>query len=163
MRRILLPAGFAVAVGLLPLTSSPTSAAVFSVGPPSGSFVNESVCMDVEGNNPAPGTPVIAFECHAGPNQQFQLAGETIYALAGQRCLAALPTASPFSFTIVSDVCGNPASLRRFDYFINGQIEVIGAPPGTVAICIDAGNMQNFTQLTGTVCSFGDTQDWQIK
>jgi hypothetical protein len=130
MRWIFSTAGFAVIICFSTIAASPTQAAVLSVGARSGSFVNQSVCMDVEGNNPAPGTPVIAFQCHAGPNQQFQLA-----------------------FT------GPPGS--------NGQIFV--EAPGFVG-CLDAGNMQNGTQLvfvaeSASSCAAvsNNSQQWQIK
>jgi hypothetical protein len=174
MRWIFSTVGFAVIICFSTIAASPTQAAVLSVGPPSGSFVNESVCMDVEGNNPAPGTPVIASECHAGPNQQFQLAfagrespvgnnGWTLYALAAQRCVTLVPTASPESFTVVSDVCKQPSgpqsNFQAFVYF-NGQIETV--TPAFVG-CLDAGNMQNGTQLVTAPCNGSDSQQWQIK
>jgi hypothetical protein len=63
-------AGVIAGVGLLTFDAAPINAAVFSVGAP-----ENAVCMDVEYNSTAAGTPVIAYDCHAGPEQQFEFAG----------------------------------------------------------------------------------------
>jgi hypothetical protein len=31
--------------------------------------------------------PVVAWRCNAAPNQQFELSGQTIFALGGLKCL----------------------------------------------------------------------------
>jgi hypothetical protein len=62
-------AGVIAGVGLLTSDASPINAAVFSVGPPEN--VLNLVCMNVRYNSTAAGTPVIAYDCHAGPEQQF--------------------------------------------------------------------------------------------
>src|SRR5262245_35285295 len=68
---------------------SPASAAVFTVGslssPSNGGGGN--VCMDVRGASLNLPTQVVVFDCHASPNQQFELSGATIYAMGGTRCI----------------------------------------------------------------------------
>ena len=150
------------AVSLSTLDTSLTRAAVFSVGQPDGSIGN-TVCMDVSGNNlginsdgSVTGVPVIVYDCHAGPNQQFQWAGphgNNIFALSGQRCLAVLGSPP----VVVSSLCVLEAFEEQFIYQ-DGQI--INLESGE---CLDATDLQNFTQLVANNCDGSATQQWQIK
>jgi hypothetical protein len=77
----------ALASGVVSLFGSlPANTAVLSVGPANGTG-GGFVCADVRGGNIAIPTPVEAYDCHAGPNQQYEFNGRTIYALGGLRCL----------------------------------------------------------------------------
>ena len=59
MRWTFVTAALAIAgVGVLTFGTSPTEAAVFSVGPSIGSIGN-TTCMDVSGNDPNPGAEVL--------------------------------------------------------------------------------------------------------
>ncbi len=164
--------GSVITVGLLTIAAPPTEAAVFSVGPPSGSYVNEDVCMDVQGNSLGISgglpVPVIAFNCHAGPNQQFQFAGTKIYAMAAQRCVGVQIDLTHAFYPVVSEPCGSPGSTEDF-FYSNGMIMTVeklpGPPPsGTLErMCFDAGSLQNYTQLIAAPCSGSNSQQWQIK
>lgn len=155
-----------IGVGLLTFDALPTEAAVFSVGPAENGLTNNK-CMDVSGNSLTPGTPVQVYDCHAGPNQQFQWAsppavpgaqipqGLIIYALSGQRCL----TVAADGIRIESQ--GNceqtPIPRREFNYD-NGQIKNVNGS------CLDAGDMANGTQLELASCdNTAPSQQWQIK
>jgi hypothetical protein len=164
MRRIFTAAAIAITgVGLLAFDASPTEAAVFAVGPVTGS-VAANTCMDVAANNPAAGTPVIAFPCHAGPNQQFQFDGTSIYTMAAQLCLGAEPAGTPASgqplALLFSEVC-NGSVGQQFSYQ-NGQIvSALTIPPSTPLCLVGVAG----SQLTLEPCGGSDEADeqWEIK
>ena len=157
MRWIFAGVAFAVAgASLLAFDSSPTKAAVVSVGggfgPPFGGFT----CGDVAGGNIASGTKVQAWDCLAGPNQQFEFYGPTIYTLGGQRCLDVVGAGTAPGTNVWSYTCnGTVAQQWTYD---NGQIRY---PHG--GLCLDAGNMGNGTQLHVNTCNGSNSQTWQIK
>jgi hypothetical protein len=160
MRWIFAAAAVAITgLGLLTLDGSPTEAAIFSVGPPNGSTGN-FVCMDVSGNSLTPGTPVIAYDCHAGPNQQFQFAGprgRTIYAESGQTCLDVQGAAFADGTLVQSFTC-NGTVAQQFLY--DGRIVNFR---GELFKCLDAGDRANLTQLVINTCDGSPSQQWQIK
>jgi Ricin-type beta-trefoil lectin domain len=157
MRWIFAGAAFAVAgASLLAFNSSPIKAAVVSVGggfgPPFGGFT----CADVDGGNITPGTKVQAWDCLAGPNQQFEFYGPTIYTLGGQRCLDVVGAGTAPGTNVWSYTCnGTVAQQWTYD---NGQIRY---PHG--GLCLDAGNLGNGTQLHVNTCNGSNSQTWQIK
>lgn len=172
-------AGLAIAVGLLMIAAPPTEAAVVTVGishPPQN--LNADTCMDVFGNDLGVfdgiinSVPVIAFGCHAGPNQQFQFQGSTIYAMGAQRCLGwitALPSHREPLFLIESMPCDN--GLNQQFLYEQGQIVIASPVPGGGLRCIEAEDMQLGTRLTARPCGaplVGSgppvaSQQWQIK
>jgi hypothetical protein len=131
-------------------------AAVLSVGggfgPPFGGFT----CADVGGGNIAAGTTVQAWDCLAGPNQQFEVYGETIYTLGGQRCLDVAGAGTAPGTRVQSYTC-NGTVAQKWNY-VNGAIVY---PNGS--LCLDAGNMSNGTQLIVNACNASNSQSWQIK
>jgi hypothetical protein len=168
---------------------SPTNAAVVTVGPPEN--VSNVVCMDVRYNSTAAGTPVIAYDCLAGPEQQFVFAGPdcltqtsftactqypknvppgtTIYTVPSNL----VPTESASSFNCL-DVSGagtangtpiisNPCNGGVNQQFIynNGQIVVYTSINSPK--CLDATDMANFTQIIINDCTSSASQQWQIK
>jgi hypothetical protein len=161
MRWIFAAAAVAITgVGVLTLGGSPTAAAVFSVGPPDGAAGN-FVCMDVSGNSPTPGTPVIAYDCHAGPSQQFQFAGPrgtTIYAESGQTCLDVQGAAFTDGTPVQSFTCNGTVAQQ----FLYGAGRILNFR-GELFKCLDAGDMANSTQLVINTCDGSPSQQWQIK
>jgi hypothetical protein len=107
--------------------SPPAHAAVLSVSDPTTSY-GGYVCADVSAGSlgTPPGNPVKvqAWDCHAGPNQQYELNGTTIYALGGQRCLTVnWPTQQvPPGTTVVSIPCNGSVGVQPWVYFPNGEI-----------------------------------------
>jgi hypothetical protein len=156
-----------LAIGLLTFMTLPTGAAVVTVGvsnPPEN--LDQSTCMDVQGNNPTPGTVVIAYMCHAGPNQQFQFQGTTIYAMGATRCLEAdliSPGPTPLAdhIEITSQVCSG-AGNQQFSYE-NGQIQTTVTAPeqGPPPFCL-SGTLGS--QLGAQPCIVNTANEqWQIK
>jgi ricin-type beta-trefoil lectin protein len=116
------------------------------------------LCADVAAANLTPNTPIIAWSCHAGQNQQFELVGFTIYALGGQRCVAATgitPGAPVVSISCVS------TPLQAW-YYNNGQFINVASTAFTAqsALCLDATNP---AQLVVNNCNGSPGQNWQIK
>ena len=95
MRGTFVAVAIAIAgAGLSTFLASSAEAAVLSAGVTANSTTGAvnppfggNMCADVAGGNPAAGTKVQVFGCHAAPNQQFELNGRTIFAMGGQRCL----------------------------------------------------------------------------
>ena len=75
------------------LGSSAALAAVLSFGTFPGGVFGGQNCADVQAASLAASTPVNAFNCTAGPNQQFEFSGKTIYAARVRITLAC--SASP--------------------------------------------------------------------
>jgi hypothetical protein len=167
-------------MSLLTLDASPTEAAVFSNGNPANGLIN-TTCMDVSGNDPNPGAEVLSADCHAGPNQQFQWAGNLIFAESGQTCLAltgnsGLPLVPPVS--VHTAVC-DPTDVKQQFFYRSGRIQSttsIGCTPGPSGcppqqdfpLCLDAPgiiNAANQTPLRAAPCNntLIMTESWQIK
>ena len=178
-------AGVIAGVGLLTSDASPINAAIFTVGPP-----DDLVCMNVRYNSTAAGTPVIAFDCLAGPEQQFEFAGPdcvthtsfsaceqypknvppgtTIYTVPSNP-----PTASASYFNCLdvegagtangTPVISNPCNGSVNQQFIyqNGQIVVYTSINSPK--CLDATDMANFTQIIINDCTASASQQWHIK
>ncbi len=119
-------------------------------------------CADVQNASLTPDTPIQAYDCHAGPNQQFELVGFTIYALGGQTCVAAssIVAGSP----VVSTTCA-PKPQQTW-YYYNGQVISLAVPLGSAVgeeLCLDAGNANNGSQLVINTCNGSPGQNWQFK
>jgi hypothetical protein len=150
-----------VGAGFLTIGASRTEAAVLSVGQAYGPPFGGSTCADVAGNNLAAGTPVQAWDCLAGPNQQFELYGYTIYTLGGRLCLDAVGGGTTPGTKVQSYPCitGDQA---QWWYYWEGQIK--NAHSGPVGdLCLDAGDMNNGRQLVINRCEGYPSQQWQIK
>ena len=171
MRRSFMAAAIVIAeVGLSTFGASPTEAAVFAVGPPSDGFASAGTCMDVFRNNPAARTQVIAFDCHAGPNQQFQFIGsgvssltcptcQNIYTMAGQRCLQMTPSQTGGPPIATSEDCQPNLPAQSFRYQ-GGRIITVGITAGMFCLAM----VQIDSPLVFTPCIAGDpNQQWQIK
>jgi Ricin-type beta-trefoil lectin domain len=165
MRKTFLVAAVAMTGAcLLAIGASPTKAAILTVGAGLGPPYGGGTCADVRDANLAPGTPVQAFQCLGGPNQQFEIYGGTIYTLGGQMCLDVRGGGTAPGTPVDSYTCnGTPA--QQWDNFYGLLVYVHGN------LCLDAGNMENSTQLVVNTCNFNSTsqgwqsnsQQWQIK
>jgi Ricin-type beta-trefoil lectin domain len=143
------------AIGIGIFSAVPTGAAVLSTGAPNGPYGGYA-CADVAGANIAAETRIQAWDCHAGPNQQYQLEGITIYALGGQRCMD-VAFAGTADGTIVWSYPCNGTGAQQW-YYYRGQLVNIHAGK-----CLDAGNATNGTQLVIRTCNSSNSQQWQIK
>jgi hypothetical protein len=162
MRKIFLTAA-AVAMtgaGLLAFDASPTEAAVLSVGGGFGPPFGGLTCADVSGGSLSfsgtTGTKVQAWDCLAGPNQQFEFYGLTVFTVGGQRCLDVHLAGTAPGTPVQSYPCNGTVAQQW--YYFKGEIFY---PHG--GLCLDAGNMANGTQLTVKVCNHSNSQFWQIK
>ena len=108
---------------------------------------------------------MIAYDCHAALNQQFELMGSPreshIYALGGIRCLDTdgnTPNAH-----VVSKPCSSTTATQNWSYG-SGLIINYGAWYGGEYLCLDAGNLADNTRLTLQLCGYNEPgQNWQIK
>jgi hypothetical protein len=180
-------AGVIAGVGLLTFDASPINAALFAVGPNGGTNL---VCMDVLDDNTAAGTPVIAYDCHNGDDQQFEFGGpDCVMQTASAACqqyprnvppgttiytvpsnLGPTESASHFNCLTVSGagtangtpVISNPCNGGVNQQFIynNGQILVYESISSPK--CLDATDMANFTQIIINDCTSSPSQQWQI-
>jgi hypothetical protein len=136
-------------------------AAVLSVGsasnPFGAPFSGYYYCADVSAGSLAYPNKVQAWPCHAGPNQQFELLGETIYALGGQRCLDVQNAATAAGTPVNSYTCNGSASQKW--YYWNGQIINLNGDQ----YCLDATSMTTGTHLVINPCNDSTSQQWQIK
>jgi hypothetical protein len=155
MGQVVLAFTFAVACGFAVLTAPGAHAAMLTFGPPSQPFGGFG-CADVAGGVIASGTPIVAYDCHGAPNQQFEFNHYTIYALGAQRCLDALGNGQLPGTKVVSAIC-NHTTGQAWTY-IGGEIINIGKN-----LCLDAGNGANGTQLVINTCNLWHSQEWQIK
>jgi non-reducing end alpha-L-arabinofuranosidase len=131
-------------------------AAVLSVGSASNPFNGGYVCADVSGGGISSGNKVQAWDCHAGPNQQYEFLDETIYTLGGQRCLDVFAGGTAAGSKVDSAICNGTAAQKWFYEF--GQIYNPNSEK-----CLDATNMANGTQLVINPCDGSASQYWQIK
>jgi len=183
-------AGVIVGVGLLTSGASPINAAVFSAGPPEN-IVTNLACMNVRYNSTAAGTPVIAYDCHAGPEQQFEFAGPDCVTQTSFSACAQYPKNVPPGTTIYT-VPSNPVPTESASYFNCLDVSEAGTANGTPVIsypcnggvnqqfiykngqivvytsintpkCLDATDMANFTQIIINDCTTSASQQWQIK
>ena len=125
-------AGVIAGVGLLTSDASPISAAVFSVGPQEN-FAVQGVCMNVRYNSTAAGAPVIAYDCHAGPEQQFEFAGPDCVMQTSFSVCTQYPKNVPPGTTIYT-VPSNPVPIASASYFNCLGVEGVGTAYGTPVI-----------------------------
>ena len=184
-------AGVIAGVGLLTSDASPIiNAAVFSVGPPENGVTN-LVCMNVRYNSTAAGAPVIACDCHAGPEQQFEFAGPDCVTQTSFSACTQYPNNVPPGTTIYT-VPSNPVPIESASHFNCLDVSEAGTANGTPVIsypcnggvnqqfiynngqivvytsinspkCLDATDMANFTQIIINDCTSSASQQWQIK
>jgi Ricin-type beta-trefoil lectin domain len=162
MRKTFLAAVAMTGAGFLAFYASPTEAAVLSVGEAFGPPFGGSTCADVftgslnfSGNT---GTKVQALECLAGPEQQYEFYGETIFTVGGQRCLDVFEAGTAPGTPVQSYPCNNTAAQKW--WYSSGQIVYLN---GGGDLCLDAGNMASNTQLVVNECDGSAGQFWQIK
>jgi hypothetical protein len=143
------------------LGTLPARAAVLSVGPsnpPAGS----TVCADVSeppltnGTCLSPGNPVDAFDCNAGPNQQFQIIGVTIYTEGGQLCLDVKGGGTAPGTPVDSYTCKGTPNQQW--YYYDGEIISLNGAD----LCLDA-SAGLTKQLEINTCNGSSSQNWQIK
>jgi hypothetical protein len=149
-------------VGPLLVSWSPASAAVFTVGSLSapGNGGGGSVCMDVSRASLNLATPVVAFDCHASPNQQFELSGTTIYAMGGTRCIDVLFGGTTTGTHIDSTTCNGTAAQV---WMYNGAAHLGSFFNPHSGKCLDARTMQSGLVLVIDPCNGSPGQLWQIK
>jgi len=155
--RTLKAALFAAGVGgsMALFGSPPAHAAVLSVGPSNGPFGSYQ-CADVRGGNITAGTPIQSWDCHAGPNQQYEFNGLTIYALGAQRCVDVQGAGTAAGTPVWSYPCNG--TVAQDWYYFRG--EIYNPNSGK---CLDATSAVNGTQLIINYCNGGASQNWQIK
>jgi hypothetical protein len=155
--RTLKAAVFATVVGgSIALFGSPSAhAAVLSVGPSNSTFGGYQ-CADVRGGSITSGAPIQAWDCHAGPDQQYEFNNFTIYAVGGQRCVDVQGAGTAAGTPVQSFACNG--TVAQLWYYYNG--EIFNPNSGK---CLDATNMANGTQLIINDCNGAPSQNWQIK
>jgi hypothetical protein len=160
-RWIVVAAAVAIAgAGLTTFGASPTEAAVLSTGVPMSDGKRAegggTICADVADFKNADNVSVQAWPCNAAPNQQFELSGRTIFALGGQRCLDVSGGSKSPRAPVVSSTCTGHASQQW--YYFEGTIVNQNS-----ALCLDAPDLAQGTQLKTNLCVNLRSQQWQIK
>jgi hypothetical protein len=110
------------------------------------------VCADVRSGDLAPLTPIEAYDCNAAPNQQFEFNDFTIYALGGQRCVDVMPADTAAGTPVDFYNCNGTVAQQW--YYYNGEIH----NPYS-GMCLDAGDVNNLTQLVIYLCNGTLTQN----
>ena len=150
----------ALAGGAISLLGAPSAqAAVLTTGAaghPANAPYGGYVCADVRGGSLAAHTPIQAYDCHAGPNQQFEFNSLTIYALGAQACVD-VSGAGTAAGTLVQLYPCNGTVAQQW-YYYNG--EIYNPHSGK---CLDALDMVNTRQLVINVCDGATSENWQIK
>ena len=140
-------AGVIAGVGLLTSDASPINAAIFTVGPP-----DDLVCMNVRYNSTAAGVPVIAYDCHAGPEQQFEFAGPDCVTQTSFSACEQYPKNVPPGTNIYT-VPSNPVPIASASYFNCLDVEGVGTANGTPVISYpcNGGVNQQFIYKNGQI------------
>lgn len=137
----------------------PSEAAMLTTGaaghPANGPF-GGYVCADVRGGSLAAHTPIQAYDCHGGPDQQFMFNSYTIYALGGQACVDVSGAGTAAGTPVQLYPCNGTVAQQW--YYWNG--EIYNPHSGK---CLDALDMVNTRQLVINVCDGAISENWQIK
>lgn len=119
--------------------------------------------MDVAGGKSNDGTPAQIWDCHGGPNQQFALEGQQIYAMGGTKCLD-VKGGSRTPGTKVQIYTCNGTMAQNWSYGKYGDIIYYNT-----GLCLDAQDQVNGRQLVVLPCRHDNqgwpipSQSWQIK
>ena len=148
----------ALASSTISLLAPPVQAAVLTTGqaghpanPPYGGFI----CADVSRASTVPGTPITAYDCTAGPNEQFEFNGATIYALGGQGCVDIRGGSTAAGTPVQFWPCNGTAAQQW--YYENGEIY---NPQSNK--CLDATTLNNGQQLVINSCDGNSiSQNWR--
>jgi hypothetical protein len=113
-------------------------------------------CLDVTGNNPADGTPVILWPCHGGPNQKWTLTKGQIVGLAN-KCLDVSGGSTANGARVILWPCHGGANQHW--QVRNGEVL------GIVDKCLDVngGNPADGTPIISWSCHGGTNQIWAVK
>ena len=151
------------------LTLSGTSQA-FPAGPPPAppgtvQSLATGKCLDLPGGQENDGTPTIQYDCHDGPNQQWNIeaAGETGYRIASRKsgkCVGIDPGHAVAGGYVVQSPCGrSPDQLWALDRAGNGYVlRNIGNH-----LCLDVpgGSFANGVKLVAWTCNGAINQIWR--
>lgn len=169
-RTLLAGAAFALLAGCgdsdLPTASAPSPASLRALGaePLAGetavtltSGLPSSLCVDVSGGNPANGTPIIAWSCHGGANQQFTLNANSEIRTASGLCLDAASGRGRDGDAIIAYGCHGGANQK---WTITAEGRVVGMN----GKCLDIAGARTSpgTQLIIWTCHGGANQRWQV-
>ena len=114
-------------------------------------------CADIQGGNPADGTPMILFHCHGSPNQSWVISNGTVSG-AGGVCLDVMGSAPAEGAQVIVVQCnGRPSQKWQLT---GGQIVGIGGK------CLDVqgGGADDRTPLVLKTCSAGSpSQQWSVQ
>lgn len=149
----------ALASGTICLLATPVAAAVLTTGQaghPANAPYGGFVCAEVSGGRLSPGTPIQAWSCHAGPNQQFEFNSLTIYALGGQGCVDISGGRTAAGTPVQFWPCNGTGAQQW--YYQNGEIY---NPQSNK--CLDALDLANGRQLVINDCDGAISENWQIK
>lgn len=149
----------ALASGTISFFAPPVQAAVLTIGQaghqakgPYGRFV----CAEVSAGSLPPGTPIQAWSCHGGPNQQFEFNSLAIYALGGQGCVDVSGGRTTAGTPVQFWPCNGTGAQQW--YYRKGKIY---NPQSNK--CLDALDMANGRQLVINYCDGAISENWQIK
>jgi hypothetical protein len=121
-------------------------------------------CLDLPGGQTADGTPAIQYECHGGPNQQWNIesAGEAGYRIASRlsgKCIGTDPGHTAGG-RIVQSQCGNSSDqLWVLESAGNGY--VLRNAANRLCLDLPGASLANGAKLIAWVCNGGINQTWR--
>lgn len=141
-------------------TAGPTSDSVTSVSAPAGSITsvqNSSKCVDVVGQNKAPGTPLVTYACNGGPNQIFTYnsATQELRAYNGTMCVDASSGYGRDGDPIIIWQCIGEAN-QKWQFTSAKEIKGINGK----CIDISGGKANDKAALILKTCSGATSQKW---
>ncbi|HEY0777690.1 MAG TPA: ricin-type beta-trefoil lectin domain protein [Gemmatirosa sp.] len=142
-----------------------SAASSTSPGPMLSGVSRPNVCADIKitastAAAPEPGTPLQAWQCHGGVNQQFQLqTNGSITAYGGQLCLD-VRSASPNDGERVAASRCLAGTTQKWTYTAAGQLQT-----ATNGKCLDVSGArgENGTKLIVWHCHGGSNQKWTVR
>jgi Ricin-type beta-trefoil lectin domain len=119
-------------------------------------ITNSVECVDIPHGQAADGTPVLLFNCHGSPNQQWTIANGQITGLSGV-CLDVMGSAPNDGAQVIIVHCNGRSSEKWT--LANGQIVGIGGK------CLDVsgGSAQDHASLIISSCSSSPSQQWSVQ
>jgi Ricin-type beta-trefoil lectin domain len=123
------------------------------------------ICVAVEGSLTANGTPVIAYSCSGGLDQQWNyLEGQLIGGAGGYKCLDVADNGTTAGTLVDYYTChGSQNQQWRIEAGENGTTAIVGVQSG---FCLDSSggpSVAGGTQLVINPCSGATSQNWNVR
>jgi hypothetical protein len=136
--------------------------------PPAGTVqsIASGKCLDLPGGRAGDGTAVIQYDCHGGPNQQWEIepAGETTYRIVSRmsdKCLGIDPAAAAPGGHILQSQCGSSAT-QRWTVRRAGDRSIIRSASNGLCLDVPGASASNGAEPIAWTCNGGSNQAWRL-